>query len=147
MKKIMGIVIVLALTVGCATISKENSKNYMEKGMAVYQLKGHKYYYASGEVNLYLAGLVPTRKVETSVALLVDENTGEILKIKTLQPAGRETATARTTGDVNATTYITGGYKYRLGDLVGGISVYDIRYTDSWDEALLLVSKLATQVE
>jgi hypothetical protein len=141
--RLVAVLFVLALLAGCATVGKD-SKNYLEKGMVVDQLKGHRYFYASGEVNLYaFLGLVAIRSAETSVAILADENTGEILKIKTMQRAGQETATARTTGDINATITIVGGYKYKLDDLKGGISYYDIHFTDSWEQALLLVSQLA----
>lgn len=50
-----------------------------------------------------------------------------------MQPAGRETATVQ---GPEGNYFIYGGYRYRLGDLVGGISANDIQWTASWASAV-----------
>lgn len=145
----------LALT-GCVSLITaafahpidENSPNAMKTGMIIESLKGHKYYFASGKCTVY-AGILrlPQNNLMDSFAILVDEDTGRIIRILVLQPVSRAEEESHTYGSQGwQTTKIYGDYRYAMGELLGWASIDDIHYTVSWEEAQDLVWKFGVQI-
>jgi len=137
MKRLVAVTSLVSLAfigiIGCATVSS-SSPNYVEVGMTVAALKGHRFFFATGTVNVYgFLGLVALRSQEYGVAIMTEPDSGKVIRIATMQPAGR--ATTQVNGP-EGSYYVYGAERYRLGDLVGGISVDDIHATDSWASAV-----------
>ena len=97
MRKLLSMAAIGALAMlifaGCATITQANkvSASYMHKGSVSEKLKGNDFYMAIGETELlkydWLGNLKPSGKtVEVAVVIQSDKETGEVLRIATLQP-------------------------------------------------------------
>src|SRR5271169_1535017 len=77
---------------GCATTPEitKGSSNFIQKGTVSAKLKDNDFYMAIGEVDLYRYGLfgnlVPSgQTVEIAVVIQADKDTGEALRIATMQ--------------------------------------------------------------
>jgi len=124
--------------VSCASIST-TSDMYIEKGKQVEKLKGNSFYAALGKVNLYLMGFIPAGTANTAVAIQVNKDTGAVLQIVTVQPAGRDVlATNSQTGAV-----VYGKWRYKMDDLIGGIVVVEFYKMETWSDALDFTSQNA----
>ena len=117
--------------VGCATAPQitKSASNYLQKGMVSPKFQGNEFYMVIGDVDLYgydlFGSLQPSgQTVEVAAVVQADKDTGEILKIATLQsryPNGSVTASAADDG---------------LADLRGGISVIDSQPYPRWLDAI-----------
>lgn len=97
---------------------------------------------ALGKVNVYAAGLIATKSVDTAVGLIVNKDSGEIQRIVTLQPASRDVIAKNSkTG-----TTIYGEKQYVIDDLKGGMSAIEIYKMKTWDETLSAVEKRAARL-
>jgi hypothetical protein len=99
---------------------------------------------AIGQVDLYergfWGGLKPSgRTVDIAVVMQADKDTGQILRIATLQPQESE-ALGSPNSYQNGVT-LTNGSPYALGDLRGGISVTDMQSYPRWLDALEAMRK------
>src|SRR5271157_521161 len=122
---------VVLVIVGCATTSRitQRSANYLQKGMVSAKFVSNEFYMVVGEVDLYhynvFGNLEPSgRTVEIAAAVQADKETGQILRIATMQPDDSEGVT------------VANGSNYALADLRGGISVIDIQPYPRWLEAV-----------
>ena len=133
--------VVLAL-VGCATMPQiaKGSSNYLQKGMVSAKFQGNDFYMVIGEVDLYHYGLFGNLKpsgqtVEIAVAIQADKDTGEILRIATMQAK-----------DSDGVTVADGG-AYVLADLHGGISVIDVQPYPRWLDAIRAMRNAITELD
>src|SRR5271157_5627667 len=118
---------VVLVVIGCATepqITKRSS-NYLQKGSVSAKFVSNEFYMVVGEVDLYhynvFGNLEPSgRTVEIAAAVQADKETGQILRIATMQPDDSEGVT------------VANGSNYALADLRGGISVIDIQPYPRW---------------
>ncbi|MGO9308363.1 MAG: hypothetical protein ACLQDL_05000 [Spirochaetia bacterium] len=129
--KIFLYVSVVLVMVGCATTAQitKRSANYIQKGMVSSKFIGSEFFMVVGEVDLYhyniFGNLEPSgRTVEISAAVQANKDTGEILRIATMQPDDAEGV------------MVAEGVNYGLADLRGGISVIDIQPYPRWLEAV-----------
>ena len=90
-KAFLTTIVMLALF-GCATTPQvtKGASNYLQLGTASAKLKGNEFYMAIGEVDLYtyslFGALRPSGKtVEIAAVIQADKDTGEVLKIATMQ--------------------------------------------------------------
>ncbi len=125
---------------GCATMPQveKGASNFLQKGMLSAKLKGNEFYMAVGDVDLYRQGMFGNLKatgktVETSVVIQADPDTGEALKIATLQS---NDAAAASPSDLQNGATVANGASYVLADLRGGISVIDIQSFPRWLDAV-----------
>ena len=131
------------LFAGCATLPRitDGSPNYLAKGMVKENLRGHSFYMAIGDVNLYrgrvFGGYAPTgRTRESPVAIQVNAASGQIERIVTLQPYIQETSTSAVGPFLWGSIVTINKTAYRLGDLIGGVSIIDIHPYPEWLAAL-----------
>ncbi len=122
-------VVAIAL-LGCATTPQitKGTPNYLQKGMVSARFRGDDFYMVIGDVDLYTYGLFgdlqPSgRTVEIAAVVQTDKDTGEILKIATLQSGYSNGITVENS--------VPG-----LADLRGGISVIDSQPYPRWLEAI-----------
>ncbi len=122
---------VMLAVFGCATAPQitKSSSNYLQKGTLSAKFIGSEFYMVVGEVDLYhynvFGDLEPSgQTVEIAAAVQANKDTGEILRIATLQPNSPD-------GAVDAN-----GASYGLVDLKGGISVIDKQPYPRWLEAI-----------
>jgi hypothetical protein len=141
-----GILIALIALAGCATIPQvaNGAPNYLEKGMVSARTKGEEFYMAIGQVDLYEYGfwgnLKPSGKtVDIAVVIQADQDTGQVLRIATLQP--RDAATAGDPSGYRNGAGVANGSPYALGDLRGGISVTDMQPYPRWLDAIEAMRK------
>jgi hypothetical protein len=112
--------------------------------MASAKVKGNEFYMAIGQVDLYKYGfwgnLKPSgKKVDIAVVIQADADTGQILRIATLQPQDSE-GSGRSSRYENGVA-VNNGSPFGLGDLRGGISVTDIQSYPRWLDALDAMKK------
>ncbi len=145
----------LALTgalVGCASAPSiaKGSSNYLQKGMTSASLKGNDFYMAIGDVDLYgyglFGGMQPSGKTaEIAVVIQADKDSGEALKIATMQT--NQDASANGSDYANGAA-VASGSPYVLADLHGGISIIDIQPYARWLDAVSAmkdaIAKLST---
>jgi len=136
---ILAAMLIVLAAAGCATVPdvKKGSNQYLEKGMSSPRLRGGEFYMGIGEVDLYgsslLGGLRPTGKtVEIAVAIQADKDSGEALRIATLQRKGAEDYDAGGPNDA----ILANGNSYVLADLRGGISLIDVQSYPRWLDAI-----------
>jgi len=138
---------VLAI-VGCATMPQitKSSPNYIQKGTVSAKLRDNDFYMAIGEVDLYrsdmFGNLNPSgQTVEIAVVIQADKDTGEALRIATMQ------SNSSSTGDdsQNGVT-LANGANYVLADLRGGMSVIDIQPYPHWLDAIQAMRKAITDL-
>lgn len=138
--------------VGCASTPSiaKGSSNYLQKGMTSASLKGNEFYMAVGDVDLYdyslFGGLQPSGKTaEIAVVIQADKDTGEALKIATMQTNPDASSYGSTYANGAA---VAPGSPYMLADLRGGISIIDVqpypRWLDAVDAMKAAISKLST---
>ena len=147
MKALIPLLLILVMA-GCATTSQitKGSAEYLAPGVVSEKLKGHGFYLAIGDVDLYRhnwAGkVVPTgHTAEAAVAVQVNGATGQVQKLVTLQP------TVDAPADwLNAAAVAAGG-PYAVGDLVGGVAVIDIQPHPTWLETLEALQKATTTLQ
>ncbi len=155
-KGLAAVAFVLAL-LGCATVPQitKGATNYLQNGSVSATLKGNDFYMAIGDVDLYHRDLFGALKpsgttVEIAVAIEADKETGEVLKIATLQPSGGGLVDDSAASAQNGMTVASGGRDV-LADLQGGISVIDIQPYPRWLDALQAmrdaISKLSTYTD
>src|SRR5271157_1456899 len=133
---------------GCATAPEINkgSPNFIQKGTVSAKLKDNDFYMAIGEVDLYRYGLfgdlAPSgQTVEIAVVIQADKDTGEALRIATMQ-ANTSGAAADSQNGVT----LADGANYVLADLRGGISVIDIQPYPHWLDAIQAMRKAITDL-
>lgn len=135
MKKLVERVLLTAAVaialVGCATAPQigKGASNYLQKGTVSEKFQGNEFYMVIGEVDLYGYGLFGNlepsgQTVEVAAVVQADKDTGEILRIATLQ-------TRYPNGSVTAN-----GTDYGLADLRGGMSVIDSQPYPRWLDAI-----------
>jgi hypothetical protein len=132
----------LLAIVGCATMPQvaKGSTNFLQKGMVSAKFKGNDFYMVIGEVDLYhyniWGNLKPTgQTVEIAAALQADKDTGEILRIATMQSKNSDDVAVADEGG----TYV-------LADLRGGISVIDVQPYPRWLDAIQAMKNAITQL-
>ena len=123
-------VVVATSVLGCATAPQvtKGASNYLQKGMTSAKFRGNDFYMVIGDTDLYSYGwfgdLQPSgHTVEVAAVVQADKDTGEILKIATLQ-----------SGYPGGTT--VDGTPSGLADLRGGISVIDSQPYPRWLDAI-----------
>jgi hypothetical protein len=133
-------IVILALA-GCASVPeiRKGAANYLEQGMVSATLKGGEFYMGIGEVDLYddslFGGLRPTgRTVEIAVAIQADKDTGQVLKIVTLQSNSQNLGAYSSDAQNNVT--IANGAPFVVSDLRGGISIIDLQPYPHWLDAI-----------
>jgi hypothetical protein len=133
---------------GCATMPQINktSPNYIQKGTVSAKLKDNDFYMAIGEVDLYrddvFGNLNPSgQTVEIAVVIQADKDTGEALRIATMQSNSSGAA-----GDSQNGVTLANGANYVLADLRGGISVIDIQPYPRWLDAIQAMRKAITDL-
>jgi hypothetical protein len=133
--------------VGCATMPEitKGSSNYIQKGTVSAKLKDNDFYMAIGEVDLYRYGLFGNLKpsgqtVEIAVVIQADRDTGEAVRIATMQ-SNNSGADAGSPNGVTAN-----GASYVLADLRGGISLIDIQPYPRWLDAIQAMRNAITQL-
>ena len=144
---IAGALITIAALAGCATVAPQVSKcssNYLEKGMVSSRTRDGEFYMAIGQVDLYergfWGGLRPSgRTVDIAVVIQADKDTGQVLRIATLQPQDPDSAGSPSSYQNGVT--LTNGSPYALGDLRGGISIIDMQSYPRWLDALEAMRK------
>jgi hypothetical protein len=124
-------VVVLFAAMGCATPVNRSSPNYVEVGMTAEALKGHRFYFVTGMINVYSGYGTSSQKY--GVAIEANADTGKIRRIETMQPQDRETDQFK---DSQVTHYFKGRHLFQLDNLIGGISMLDIQAADSWASAV-----------
>ncbi|MGA2973752.1 MAG: hypothetical protein ABSF77_00405 [Spirochaetia bacterium] len=141
---------VLAI-VGCASMPQvtKGVSNYLQTGTVSANLKGNDFYMAIGDVDLYHYGLFGALKpsgktVEIAVVIQADKDTGEVLKIATLQ-SNNEGTVGSSSNLLNGVT-VTNGSNYVLSDLRGGISVIDIQPYPRWLDAIQAMRDAITKL-
>jgi len=132
---VKGIVLALGALVvmaGCATAPRvsKSSPNYLQTGMVSARFRGNEFYMVIGEVDLYqydvFGNLAPSgQTVEIAAAVQADQDTGEILRIATLQPEGSQLGVT-----------VTERGPQVLSNLRGGISVIDDQPYPHWLDAI-----------
>src|SRR5208282_2696291 len=139
-KALLTTIVVLGI-LGCATMPQvtKGSSNYLQKGMVSAKFQGNDFYMVIGEVDLYhynlFGNLKPTgQTVEIAVVVQADKDTGEILRIATMQAK-----------DSDGMTVVDGG-NYALADLRGGISVIDIQSYPRWLDAIQSMRNAITEL-
>jgi hypothetical protein len=142
-------IVVLAI-IGCATTPQitKSSPNYLQKGMVSAKLQGNDFYMAIGEVDLYhygsFGGLEPSgQTVEISVVIQADKDTGEVLRIATMQ--SNKTAAGSSADFQNGVT-VANGADYVIADLRGGISIIDIQPYPHWIDAIQSMRNAITEL-
>ncbi len=140
--------LLLAVMAGCATTAQitRGSTDYISVGTVSEKLRGHDFYLAIGDVDLYrhnwVGKTVPTgHTAEAAVAVQVNGGTGQVQKLVTLQPAA-----GAPTDWMNAAA-VAGSGPYAVGDLVGGVSVIDIQPHATWLETLQELQKATTTLQ
>lgn len=148
-KALLVAVVVLAI-VGCATAPQitKSSPNYLQKGAVSAKLKGNDFYMAIGEVDLYhynsFGALEPSgQTVEISVVIQANKDTGEVLRIATMQ--SNDTAPDSSSDFENGVT-VANGANYIIADLKGGISVIDIQPYPHWLDAIQAMRNAITEL-
>jgi hypothetical protein len=137
---------------GCATMPQvaKGSTNYLQTGMASPRLRGNEFYMAIGEVDLYKYGffgnLKPSGKtVEIAVVIQADKDSGQALKIATMQTNSERSESGT---DYENGVAVANGSPYVLSDLRGGMSVIDVqpfpRWLDAIDAMRGAIAKLST---
>jgi hypothetical protein len=133
---------------GCATTPEitKGSSNYIQKGTVSAKLKDNDFYMAIGEVDLYRYGVFGNLKpsgqtVEIAVVIQADKDTGEALRIATMQ----SNTSGADAGSPNGVT-LSDGANYVLADLRGGISVIDIQPYPHWLDAIQAMRKAITDL-
>ena len=141
MKALIPMLLVIVMG-GCATTSQitKGSAEYLAPGVVSEKLKGHSFYLAIGDVDLYRhnwAGkAVPTgHTAEAAIAVQVNGATGQVQKLVTLQPA------VDAASDWLNAAAVAGGGPYAVSDLVGGVAVIDIQPHPTWLETLEALQK------
>jgi hypothetical protein len=135
---------------GCATAPQvtKGASNFIQKGTVSPKLKGNDFYMAIGEADLYtygiFGGLTPSGKtVEIAVVIQADKDSGEVLKIATMQ--SNEGVSAE---DSQNGVTVANGAKYVLADLRGGMSLIDVQPYPRWLDAIQAmrdaIAKLST---
>ena len=139
-KTLLTTMVVLAI-IGCATMPKvsKGSSNYVQKGMVSAKFQGNDFYMVIGEVDLYhynlFGNLKPTgQTVEIATAVQADKDTGEILRIATMQ--AKDSGGMIVADDGNST----------LADLQGGISVIDVQPYPRWLDTIQAMRKAITEL-
>jgi hypothetical protein len=136
--------------VGCATVPQvtRGTSNFIQKGAVNAKLKGNDFYMAIGEADLFtyglFGGLRPSGKtVEVAVVIQADKDSGEVLKIATMQ--SNEGVSPE--NSQNGVT-IANGATYALADLRGGMSLIDFQPYPHWLDAIQAmrdaIAKLST---
>lgn len=144
------VAIAIMATIGCATAPSivKGSSSYVQKGSSNATLKGNEFYMAVGDVDLYdygvFGGLQPTGKTaEIAVVIQADKDTGEALKVATMQYNPNPYGSNYTNGIA-----VAPGDAYVLADLHGGISIIDVqpyaRWLDAVDAMKSAIAKLST---
>lgn len=140
-KAFLTTIVVLGI-LGCATMPQvsKGSSNYLQKGMVSAKFKGNDFYMVIGEVDLYhynlFGNLKPTgQTVEIAVVVQADKDTGEILRIATMQAKDSEGLT------------VVGSGNYALSDLRGGISVIDMQAYPRWLDAIQAMRNAITELD
>ena len=153
-KALLTAIVALSI-VGCATAPQitKSSPNYLQKGIASAKLQGNDFYMAVGEVDLYNYGglfgnLQPSgQTVEIAVVIQADKDSGEVLRIATMQ-SNNTSAASDSSSDLQNGVTVANGANYVLADLRGGISVIDIQPYPRWLDAIQAmrdaISKLST---
>ena len=131
----------LLAIVGCATTSQvtKGASNYLQKGKTNAKFMGNDFYMVIGAVDLYhynlFGNLKPTgQTVEIAAAVQADKETGEILRIATMQSK-----------NANGVTVEDGGNSV-LAELRGGISVIDVQPYPRWLDAIQATRKAITEL-
>jgi len=148
-KGFLAAIFALAL-VGCATVPQvtKGTSNFIQKGMSSAKLKGNEFYMAIGEADLYtygmFGGLRPSGKtVEIAVVIQADKDTGEVLRIATMQSNTGDSDDNSQNGVI-----VENGAKYVLADLRGGMSLIDVQPYPRWLDAIQsmrdAIAKLST---
>ena len=123
----------------------------MQTGTVSEKLKGNDFFMAIGEVDLYsytlFGDLVPSGKtVEIAVVIQADKDTGEVLKIATLQSTNPWAADGAYHLQNGVT--VAHGATGVLADLRNGISVIDLQPYPRWLDAIQAmrdaIAKLST---
>ncbi|MDR2535298.1 MAG: hypothetical protein LBD29_04605 [Treponema sp.] len=115
-------------------VNKEDSPNYCEVGMVIDKWKSFSFIAAYGEVNTYDPILhYATGYANTAVAINVDPDMGQVLKIVVLQPKNTYSGESRSNTGHKRTYY---KHTHVISDLFGGISIVDFHDCKTWDEAL-----------
>jgi hypothetical protein len=147
MKALVPILLLIVLE-GCATTSQitKGSAEYLAPGVVDEKLKGHNFYLAIGDVDLYrhnwVGKVVPTgHTAEAAAAVQVNSATGQVQKLVTLQP------TIDAPSDWLNAAAVAGGGPYAVGDLVGGMAVIDIQPHATWLETLEARQKATKTLE
>lgn len=151
-RALLTLMVVLAI-VGCASMPQvtKGASNYLQTGTVSANLKGNDFYMAIGEVDLYHYGLFgdlkPSGKtVEIAVVIQAEKDTGEVLKIATMQ--SNNAGAAGNSSDLQNGVTVANGSNYVLSDLRGGISVIDIQPYPRWLDAIQAmrdaINKLST---
>ena len=138
---ITAVMLTILMAAGCATAPevKKGSFQFLQKGSISPRLRGSEFYMGIGEVDLYsqslLGGLEPTGKtVEIAVAIQADQDSGEALRIATLQRKGIYGEDYDASGSNDVT--LADGKSFALADLRGGISLIDIQSYPHWLDAI-----------
>lgn len=138
--KAMAPTITALIFLGCASTPQvaKGSSDFLKAGMASAKIKGNEFYMAIGEVDLYKYGLFGNLKpsgksVEIAVVIQADKDTGEVLKIATMQ-----TNSERSDNGANYENgvAVVNGSPYAISDLRGGISVIDLQSYPRWLDAI-----------
>jgi hypothetical protein len=144
--------IALFALASCATVRPtvvKGASNYIEKGMISARTKGDEFYMAIGQVDLYERGfwgqLRPTGKtVDIAAVIHSDKDTGEVLRIATLQPQDPDidgSPSSYQNGVTATGGFVNAGATYTLADLRGGISIIDLQAYPHWLDALDAMKK------
>jgi hypothetical protein len=146
-KALLAALAMLAIA-GCATTPEitKGSSNYIQKGTVSAKLKDNDFYMAIGEVDLYRYGVFGNLKpsgqtVEIAVVIQADKDTGEALRIATMQ----SNTSGADAGSPNGVT-VANGASYVLADLRGGISLIDIQPYPHWLDAIQAMRKAITDL-
>jgi hypothetical protein len=134
----------LVFLTGCASIDT-SAKNYVEAGMIYRELannQGIRYFVAYGRVNQYGLFWV-VGQTNTNVIVQIQPESGRIIRILTLQPGvssvndqgqdGLRWTSRNQRVDPTEKSVI---YEEYVGDLIGGILVYDIWPVSSLNDAV-----------
>ena len=144
--RVSWVVPMLFFIAGCSTVPQavKRSSNYLEKGIVSSRTKGNEFYMAIGQVDLYERGfwgnLKPRgRTVEIAVAIQADKDTGQVLRIATIQPQAPDEIGR--SSDYQNGAILVAGSPFALGDLYGGIAVTDMQPYPRWLDALVAMKK------
>ncbi len=127
---IVALAMILTLA-GCATTPRvsRGSPSYLQTGMVSARFRGNEFYMAIGEVDLYqydvFGNLKPSgQTVEIATVVQADKDTGEIVRIATLQSASSQGVTV-----MDSSPQV-------LSNLRGGMSVIDEQPYPHWLDAI-----------